>query len=48
MKAKVLQIVWHGKEPVYSLDFHPDGTLATGGADKEIKVLTAARSDAAQ
>lgn len=38
MKAKVLQIVWHGKEPVYSLDFHPDGTLATAGADKEIKV----------
>lgn len=36
-KAKTLQIVWHGKEPVYSLDFHPDGTLYTGGADKEIK-----------
>ena len=40
MKAKVLQIVWHGKEPVYSLDFHPDGTLATAGADKEIKVYS--------
>ena len=36
----MLQIVWHGKEPVYSLDFHPDGTLATAGADKEIKVTS--------
>ncbi|KAK9843501.1 hypothetical protein WJX81_006208 [Elliptochloris bilobata] len=38
MKAKTLQIVWHGKEPVYSLDFHPSGILATGGADKDIKL----------
>ena len=38
MRVKTLQIVWHGKEPVYSLDFHPSGILATGGADKEIKV----------
>ena len=38
MKAKTLQIVWHGKEPVFSVDFHPDGYLATGGADKEVKV----------
>lgn len=37
MRAKTIQIVWHGKEPVYSVDFHPDGTLFTGGADKEIK-----------
>ena len=36
-RVKTLQIVWHDKEPVYSLDFHPDGTLFTGGADKEIK-----------
>lgn len=36
-KVKTLQIVWHGKEPVYSLDFHPDGTLFSAGADKEIK-----------
>ena len=39
MKAKTLQIVWHGKEPVFSLDFHPSGILATGGADKDIKVV---------
>ncbi len=36
-KLKTLQIVWHGKEPVYSLDFHPNGLLVTSGADKEIK-----------
>ena len=38
MKAKTIQIVWHSKEPVWTLDFHPSGLLATGGADKEIKV----------
>jgi chromatin assembly factor 1 subunit B len=37
-KLKTLQIVWHGKEPVYSLDFHPNGLLVTSGADKEIKI----------
>lgn len=25
-------------EPVYSLDFHPSGALATAGADKEVKL----------
>ena len=38
MKVKVLQIVWHNKEPVFSVDFHPSGIFATGGADSEIKV----------
>lgn len=38
MKAKTLQILWHGKDPVLSLDFHPSGLLATGGADKDIRV----------
>lgn len=38
MKAKTLQIIWHEKQPVFSVDFHPDGYLATGGADREIKV----------
>ena len=38
MRAKTLQIIWHSKEPVLSLDFHPDGYLATSGADKDIKV----------
>lgn len=30
--------MWHSREPVYSLDWHPNGTLVTGGADKELKV----------
>ncbi|KAK9907533.1 hypothetical protein WJX75_005474 [Coccomyxa subellipsoidea] len=38
MRAKLLQVVWHSKEPVYSLDFHPSGLLATGGGDKEVKL----------
>lgn len=38
MKAKTIQIVWHEKQPVFSLDFHPDGTLITSGGDKEIKL----------
>lgn len=29
MKSKTIQVVWHGKEPVYSCDFHPNGLLAT-------------------
>eukprot|EP00983_Pelagomonas_calceolata_P129847 1161640-Pelagomonas_calceolata.AAC.13 len=43
MKAKTLQIVWHGKEPVFTLDFHPTNPalLATGGADKDIKARLA-------
>lgn len=47
MKAKTLQIVWHSKEPVFSVDFHPDGYIATGGADKEIKVDMSASSSGA-
>lgn len=39
MRVKTLQIVWHEKEPVCSLDFSKSGVLATGGADKTIKVL---------
>lgn len=38
MKAKTLQVVWHSKQPVFSLDFHPSGLLATGGGDKDVKV----------
>jgi chromatin assembly factor 1 subunit B len=41
MKAKVVQIVWHGKEPIFSVDFHRSGLLATGGADKDVKVRAA-------
>lgn len=38
MRSKVLQILWHSKDPVYSLDFHPNGHLATVGQDKEVMV----------
>jgi hypothetical protein len=38
MRVKTVQIVWHSKEPVYSLDFHSSGLLASGGADKDVKV----------
>jgi chromatin assembly factor 1 subunit B len=38
MKARVIQVVWHGKDPVFTLDFHPGtNALFTGGADKEVK-----------
>lgn len=41
MKLTTPEIVWHGKEPVFSADFHHCGDLlrlATGGADKDVKV----------
>eukprot|EP00775_Hariotina_reticulata_P011727 gene11727-11871_t len=38
MKVKTLQIVWHTKEPVYSIDFHPDGYFATAGGDNDVKI----------
>ncbi len=31
-------VVWHEKAPVFSVDFHTSGLLATGGGDKDIKV----------
>ena len=42
VKCKYVEIAWHstehGKEPVYSLDFHPSsGALMTAGVDREIK-----------
>ena len=39
MKVKTLQVLWHGKDPVLSVDFNPaDGLLASCGTDKEIKL----------
>jgi len=38
MKVKTLLIAWHNREPVYSVDFHPSGRLATGGADKCVNI----------
>lgn len=41
MLVQTLQIVWHAKEPVFSLDFVDQTTLVTAGADKEIKLWQA-------
>jgi chromatin assembly factor 1 subunit B len=38
MKVDTLMVLWHSKEPVFSVDFHPSGRLATSGADNDIKV----------
>eukprot|EP00850_Spirogloea_muscicola_P018603 SM000172S03076 [mRNA] locus=s172:114953:125746:- [translate_table: standard] len=38
MRARTVQILWHDKDPVLSLDFHASGLLATAGADKDIKL----------
>ena len=41
MKVSTPEIVWHGKKPVFSADFHRNGPkwrLATGGADNDVKV----------
>ncbi|BFG35116.1 hypothetical protein CerSpe_213900 [Prunus speciosa] len=45
MKGGTVQINWHDTKPVLTLDFHPtSGTLATGGDDFNIKVLTSTLS----
>ena len=41
MKLITPEIVWHGKEPIFTADFHKNGPkwrLATGGADNDVKV----------
>eukprot|EP01135_Chromosphaera_perkinsii_P004173 Nk52_evm80s270 gene=Nk52_evmTU80s270 len=38
MKAKAVEIVWHSKEPVLSVDFHDNTRFATAGADCTVKV----------
>lgn len=39
MRGGTVQINWHDTKPILTLDFHPlSGTLATGGADYDIKV----------
>ncbi|CAI8050283.1 Chromatin assembly factor 1 subunit B [Geodia barretti] len=48
MKLTTPQIVWHSKEPVFSADFHHSGELwrlATGGADKDIKIWKVVREE---
>jgi hypothetical protein len=47
MRVKTQQIVWHEGKPVLSLDFHPSGLLATGGADRDIKARRGAQAQLA-
>ena len=39
MKAKLLQIHWHEKEPIYSIHFDASGRFATAGGDHAIRVI---------
>jgi len=48
MKLSTPEIVWHGKEPVFSADFHRNGAtwrLATGGADHDVKIWKVVRGE---
>lgn len=38
MKVKTIEIAWHEKKPIYSLEFGCPTTLFTAGADNYIKV----------
>lgn len=38
MRAKLLQVYWHERQPVYSLSFDHEGRLATAGGDNTIRV----------
>ena len=38
MKAELLQIFWHEKQAIFSLDFSVD-KLATAGGDSKIRVV---------
>jgi chromatin assembly factor 1 subunit B len=41
MKVKTLQIHWHNKQPIYSVDFNPQNPqkLVTCGGDNNIRVI---------
>jgi WD40 repeat protein len=40
MRLKTIQILWHDRNPIFSVDFDPfdSNRLATGGADSHIRV----------
>lgn len=46
MKLCTPEIVWHDKDPIYSVDFHHESgsewRLASGGTDKHVKASSAA------
>ena len=41
MHVTTVQILWHNKKPVLSLDFQTDDRLVTAGADDTIRVRAA-------
>lgn len=41
MLVQTIFVVFHGKQPVFSLDFVDPTTLVTSGADKEVKLWKA-------
>ncbi|CAM6091150.1 unnamed protein product [Calypogeia fissa] len=46
MKGGTVQILWHGSDPILSVDFHlPTGLLATAGADRDIKLWSLHRTE---
>lgn len=40
MRFHTALVNWHNQQAIYSLDFHPSGRIATGGADRLVKVRT--------
>lgn len=38
MLFKTVFCLWHSKQPVFSIDFHPSGRIATAGADSVVRV----------
>lgn len=38
MKSELIQISWHTKEPVFSVDFDNTGRFATSGGDNAVRV----------
>ena len=38
MKVKTPQISWHSRDPIFSVDFHSSGRIASAGGDNDVKV----------
>eukprot|EP01112_Ceratiomyxa_fruticulosa_P019530 TRINITY_DN6412_c0_g2_i1.p1 TRINITY_DN6412_c0_g2~~TRINITY_DN6412_c0_g2_i1.p1 ORF type:complete len:577 (-),score=131.74 TRINITY_DN6412_c0_g2_i1:88-1818(-) len=45
MKSETIMILWHSKDPVFSVDFHSSGRLVTGGADNDVKIWRIIRNN---
>lgn len=37
MKVELIQINWHGKLPIYTIEFISKDTLMTGGSDANVR-----------